>query len=315
MDDVVDGGWEKYCFERVSASRNLVTTTTWSNNTSGVRWSWSCLFRLEIDHVVPDTGRKPYQCAFRSSGFARPDVLRTHYAGCTDPVFAPSGTEYVHSLITLRLNEDPAISLNALPAVDAVLLSHEDHDDNLDEYARWLLDDRKVITTPDGAKIFSPRSDVRAIRPWQTLDLVARGKEFKVSGIPAVHLPGGEFIQTASFGYAASGLPNAIYLSGDAIYHSDLLKINDKWHVVATILKLGNAQVSVNASKPKEKLQITIGGKDGVRLVKELDAETLIPMHYSYVVEIPTSRARRPLNSMFRASRSDHLNLSFPGLR
>jgi L-ascorbate metabolism protein UlaG (beta-lactamase superfamily) len=202
----------------------------------------------------------------------------------TDPVFAPSGTEYEYPLVTLRLADDPAIPLNALPAIDAVLLSHEDHEDNLDDCGRRLLDGRKVITTPDGAKKLSPRPDIRAIQPWQTLDLVAGGKAFKITGIPAIHLPGGEctgfVIQTASFGHAVSGLPNAIYFSGDTIYHPDLLKMNERWHVVAAILNLGNAQVSVDSSKPEEKLQITMGGKDGARLVKELDAETLIPMHY-----------------------------------
>jgi L-ascorbate metabolism protein UlaG (beta-lactamase superfamily) len=202
----------------------------------------------------------------------------------TDPVFAPSGTAYEYPLVTLRLTDDPAIPINALPAIDAVLLSHEDHEDNLDEYGRRLLDGRKVITTPDGAKNLSPRPDVRAIQPWQTLDLVAGGKAFKITGIPAIHLPGGEctgfIIQTASFGHAISGLPNAIYFSGDTIFHPDLLKMNDRWHVVSAILNLGNARVSIDPSKPEEKLQITMGGKDGARLVKELDAETLIPMHY-----------------------------------
>jgi L-ascorbate metabolism protein UlaG (beta-lactamase superfamily) len=202
----------------------------------------------------------------------------------TDPVFAPSGMEYEYPLVTLRLADDPAVPINALPAIDAVLLSHEDHEDNLDEYGRRLLDGRKVITTPDGAKNLSPRPDVRAIRPWQTMDLVAGGKTFEITGIPAVHLPGGEctgfIIQTASFGHAISGLPNAIYFSGDTIFHPDLLEMNDRWHVVSALLNLGNAQVSIDPSKPEEKLQITMGGKDGARLVRELDAGILVPMHY-----------------------------------
>ncbi|THZ92466.1 Metallo-hydrolase/oxidoreductase [Aureobasidium pullulans] len=156
----------------------------------------------------------------------------------TDPVFAPAGTEYPYPTTTLRLSDDPAIPLNALPAIDAVLLSHEDHEDNLDE----------------------------------------------ITGVPAIHLPGGEctgfIISTESFGHAANGLPNAIYFSGDTIYHSDLLKMNEKWHIVAAVLNLGNAHVPTDPSKPEDKLQITMGGEDGARLVKELDADVLIPMHY-----------------------------------
>lgn len=202
----------------------------------------------------------------------------------TDPVFAPAGTEYPYPTTTLRLSDDPAIPLNALPAIDAVLLSHEDHEDNLDEFGRRLLDGRKVITTPDGAKNLSPRPDVRAVQPWETLDLIAGGKKFKITGVPATHLPGGEctgfIISTESFGHAANGLPNAIYFSGDTIYHSDLLKMNEKWHIVAAVLNLGNAHVPTDPSKPEDKLQITMGGEDGARLVKELDADVLVPMHY-----------------------------------
>lgn len=202
----------------------------------------------------------------------------------TDPVFAPAGTEYPYPTTTLRLSGDPAIPLNALPAIDAVLLSHEDHEDNLDDCGRRLLDGRKVITTPDGAKNLSPRPDVRAIQPWETLDIVAGGNDSKITGVPAIHLPGGEFtgfiITTESFGHAANGLPNAIYFSGDTIYHPDLLKMREKWHIVAAVLNLGNAHVPTDPSKPEDKLQITMGGEDGARLVKELDADVLIPMHY-----------------------------------
>jgi L-ascorbate metabolism protein UlaG (beta-lactamase superfamily) len=78
----------------------------------------------------------------------------------TDPVFADAPAEYDITDIMpegtektiLKYDEGPALKLNQIPPIDVVLLSHEDHIDNLDDEGRKLLDGRRVITTPDGAK-------------------------------------------------------------------------------------------------------------------------------------------------------------------
>lgn len=84
----------------------------------------------------------------------------------TDPVFSQAGTEWDMGIMTLKLGNTPAMSLSTLPPIDAVLLSHEDHPDNLDEPGRALLDGRQVLTTSDGAKNLAPRPGVRALKPW-----------------------------------------------------------------------------------------------------------------------------------------------------
>ena len=84
----------------------------------------------------------------------------------TDPVFSQAGTEWDLGIIILKLKDTPALSLADLPPIDAVLLSHEDHADNLDEPGRGLLDGRQVLTTSDGAKKLAPRPGVRSLKPW-----------------------------------------------------------------------------------------------------------------------------------------------------
>jgi L-ascorbate metabolism protein UlaG (beta-lactamase superfamily) len=84
----------------------------------------------------------------------------------TDPVFSPAGTEWDLGIAVLKLADTPAMTLADLPPIDAVLLSHEDHPDNLDEPGRAALEGRHVFTTADGAKKLAPRPGVRAIKPW-----------------------------------------------------------------------------------------------------------------------------------------------------
>jgi hypothetical protein len=57
----------------------------------------------------------------------------------------------------LRVHDDPALKMSDISHVDTVLLSHENHTDDLDELGHQLLDGRLVGTTSDGAKNFAPR--------------------------------------------------------------------------------------------------------------------------------------------------------------
>ncbi|KAL2844958.1 putative Zn-dependent hydrolases of the beta-lactamase protein [Aspergillus pseudodeflectus] len=198
----------------------------------------------------------------------------------TDPFFSPAGNEWDLGIVLLKNSVTPAVAIESLPPIDAVLLSHEDHPDNLDELGRRILDGRHVLTTPDGATKLAPRPGVRAIQPWETITWKIAGKEFEVTGTPCKHLPGGEctgFVITADgFGVAADGKPNAIYISGDTVYIEELRQITERWNVLAAVLHFGKAEVST----PQGILQLTMDGKQGARLFRELGADILIPVHF-----------------------------------
>lgn len=209
----------------------------------------------------------------------------------TDPFFSPAGSFWDTGLVILKVTEDPALRLDQLPVIDAVLLSHEDHPDNLDELGRQLLDARHVFTTVDGGKNLSPRPAVHGMKPWEEISITIAGKNFRIIATPTQHFPGDEctgFIVTGEeFGYhtdAGSGrvLPNAIYFTGDTVYADDLglQTIVDKYHICAAVMNLGNAHVPVSNEPGAPLMQITMGGKDGARLFRDLKADVLVPMHY-----------------------------------
>ncbi|KAK3366871.1 beta-lactamase superfamily domain-containing protein [Lasiosphaeria ovina] len=196
----------------------------------------------------------------------------------TDPVFSPGGTEWDVGGLKLTQTKSPAYGLASLPPIDAVLLSHEDHPDNLDEPGRQLLDGRRVFTTPDGARKLGPRPGVRGLKDWETTTLTIGGREFSITATPCEHLPGGECIgfvvSSPSFGtHSPTNLPNALYFSGDTVHVASLgPEIRGRWHVAAALLNLGKASVG--------ELQITMDGAQGVRLFGDVGADLLVPMHF-----------------------------------
>ncbi|MEV6283490.1 hypothetical protein [Kribbella sp. NPDC051770] len=58
----------------------------------------------------------------------------------TDPTFDPPGRRYTFGWGTSSVKEaGPAVAVDELPPIDAVLLSHDHHGDNLDDAGRALL--------------------------------------------------------------------------------------------------------------------------------------------------------------------------------
>lgn len=198
----------------------------------------------------------------------------------TDPFFSPAGSTFEVNGVELVNTEDPAFGLEKLPPIDAVLLSHEDHPDNLDELGRRVLDGRHVFTTMDGAKNLAPRPGVYGMEPWEKKSVMLGGKKFEITATPCKHVPGNEcvgfILTTESFGVAENGKPNAIYFTGDTVYIDEFAKIPEKFNIVATIMNLGNAMGDI----PGGPFQITMDGKQGAQLLRTVKGDCLVPMHY-----------------------------------
>ncbi|KAK5806653.1 hypothetical protein VI817_000911 [Penicillium citrinum] len=202
----------------------------------------------------------------------------------TDPFFSPAGTSWNVGRVILKVTEDPSLRLDQVPVIDAVLLSHEGHPDNLDELGRQLLDGRRVFTTSDGAKNLAPRPAVHGMKAWEEIDLSISGKQFKIVATPTKHIPGDEctgfIVSGEDFGHGPEGLPNAIYFTGDTVYIDELDSIADQYHVCVAVMNLGNAHAPISVDPDSPRIQITMGGKDGAKLFRALKADIFVPMHY-----------------------------------
>jgi L-ascorbate metabolism protein UlaG (beta-lactamase superfamily) len=108
----------------------------------------------------------------------------------TDPTFDAPGRRYAFGWGTAsRKLAGPALSAAAIGPVDAVLLSHDHHADNLDDAGRALLPSAgAVITTASGARRLGGRA--RGLAPWATTTLQAPGRPtLEVTATPCRHGP------------------------------------------------------------------------------------------------------------------------------
>src|SRR5512135_328427 len=108
----------------------------------------------------------------------------------TDPTFDPPGPHQVGARV-LTKTAGPALGPRQLDPVHAVLLSHDQHPDNLDGSGREYLRGVPLVLSTASAE-HRLGGAVRALRTWEHLDLPRPdGGTVRVTGVPAQHGPDG----------------------------------------------------------------------------------------------------------------------------
>jgi L-ascorbate metabolism protein UlaG (beta-lactamase superfamily) len=195
----------------------------------------------------------------------------------TDPTFDPAGADYVTGPVTLRKLSGPALSVHDVGAVDAVLLSHDHHADNLDQAGRTLLQTaRTVLTTEEGATRLGGAAV--GLRPWQTVDLPgAQSRTLRVVATPARHGPA-EADRGPVIGFALffTDTPEeAIYFSGDTVWYDGVAEVAQRFSIRAAILNLGAARVSAVGPFP-----LTMTAGEAVEAARAFSHASIIPLHF-----------------------------------
>jgi L-ascorbate metabolism protein UlaG (beta-lactamase superfamily) len=145
----------------------------------------------------------------------------------TDPTFDQAGREYRTSAYALHKLQGPALPVEALGQIDAILLSHDHHFDNLDDSGRFLLTQAsRVLTTEPGATRLSGRAE--GLAAWESTDLPAGGgSTLRITATPARHAPA-QADRGPVIGFVLTSLaaPNsAIYLSGDTVWYEGVAEV------------------------------------------------------------------------------------------
>ncbi|MCX4098625.1 MBL fold metallo-hydrolase [Nocardia sp. alder85J] len=198
-------------------------------------------------------------------------TVRLRYGGLTwltDPTFdAPR--DYPGP-ITLHKLTPPAIPAAQVGPVDVVLLSHDQHADNLDITGREFLT-APTLSTPEAAQRIE---GVRGLKDWETV----RFGEVTVTAVPALHGPEGaeEFSGTViGFVLHADGLPT-VYVSGD---NASVAYVRD---IVARIGRIDVAVLHVGAANVGRfgDTDVTLNARTALEAAAELGDDTVIvPVH------------------------------------
>jgi L-ascorbate metabolism protein UlaG (beta-lactamase superfamily) len=204
----------------------------------------------------------------------------------TDPTFDPAGTTYELAAYTLRKRQSPAVAPEQLGRLDAVLLSHDHHFDNLDHAGRALLPRAGgVVTTTEGAVRLGGAA--RGLEPWEHLDLTTPAGPVRLTATPARHGPAdGDRGPVIGFAISLPESDEVVYLSGDTVWFDGVAEVAGRFDVQAALLNLGAARVA--ASGPAA---LTLTAAEGVEVARAMPAATIVPLHFEGWEHFSESRA------------------------
>jgi L-ascorbate metabolism protein UlaG (beta-lactamase superfamily) len=219
----------------------------------------------------------------------------------TDPTFDPAGTEYRTSAYTLRKTQDPALPLDGVGALDAVLLSHDHHFDNLDRAGKELLARApRVLTTAAGAARLGGHAT--GLAAWQNVDLPAGdGRVLRVTGTPCRHGPAdGDRGPVTGFALESADRPGeVVYISGDTVWYEGVAEVARRFSVRVAVLFMGAARVA--AVGPAH---LTFTATEGVSAARAIPEASIIPLHFEGWEHF--SESRLDIERAFRAAGLEH---------
>jgi L-ascorbate metabolism protein UlaG (beta-lactamase superfamily) len=201
----------------------------------------------------------------------------------TDPTFDPPGDYPRPGGSMLVKLAPPAVTLDEVGWADAVLLSHDQHADNLDRAGRIFL--AKVpltLTTSSGAtRLAEDGITVRGMAPWQHIDLPRGGREpLRVTAVPARHGPEGcEPIsgEVTGFVLTAPDLPT-IYVSGDNAWLGAVEQVAARFAPVAIAVLFAGAARVVGRF---DGALLTLDSDLSAEAARVLGARSVVPVHYT----------------------------------
>jgi len=227
----------------------------------------------------------------------------------TDPTFDAPG-EYPIGTRKLVKTAGPALAAPEVGAVDAVLLSHDQHPDNLDASGRTYLQGSPVTLSTASAydRIGAP---VRAVPSWSHVELPRPdGGSLRVTAVPAQHGPdGSEPIvgEVTGFVLSGDGLPK-VYVSGDNA-SLDVVRAIAERHgpFDVAVLFAGAARTPLVPDAP-----LTLTSEAAAEAALILGARHVVPLHFEHWGHF-TEDGTALTKAFAEAGLSERLHLLEPG--
>lgn len=199
----------------------------------------------------------------------------------TDPTFDPPGGDYDIGVAVLHKLGSPARTAAALGRVDVVLLSHDQHADNLDAAgSAFLPTARTVLTTVTGAARLG-LSNTTGLASWQSVEMTGADSQgaplpVRVTGTPARHGPEGiEVMMGEVTGFILEWEKHCVYISGDTVWFEGVAEVARRFpHIDIAVLFLGGVRQAENQPL------LTMDAAEAALVTNALNPQTVIPIHY-----------------------------------
>jgi len=192
----------------------------------------------------------------------------------TDPTFDQPG-EYDLPHVKLVKTAGPAVSPERIGTIDAVLLSHDQHSDNLDNSGRAFLPRAgRVLTTTTGALRLG--SHAEGLGPWASTSLTKPdGRRLAVTATPARHGPAGiEPLSGDVIGFVLEGMAKrAIYITGDTVWYDGVAEVARRFDVGVVMPFAGSAQT-------RGPFHLTMDVNDVIETAHAFPDALVVPLHY-----------------------------------
>jgi len=224
----------------------------------------------------------------------------------TDPTFDEPG-DYQLPHVVLKKTTRPALRPDELGAIDAVLLSHDQHADNLDNSGRAELKKvPRVLTTEVGAKRLGGNAE--GLAPWQETELAKASRRLRVIAAPARHGPAGiePFAgDVVGFVLSAKDQPT-VYVTGDTVFYAGVAEVARRFPADVVLLFAGAAQT-------RGPFHLTMNTNDAIETAAAFPRATIVPVHYEGWAHF--SQGRAELEAAFKAlGFAPRLQLLEPGM-
>jgi L-ascorbate metabolism protein UlaG (beta-lactamase superfamily) len=229
----------------------------------------------------------------------------------TDPTFDPP-REYTVAGRVLVKSAGPALQPAGVGRIDAVLLSHDQHVDNLDLAGREFLAGAPVVLTTAAAAARLGAGS-RPLGPWQHFDLARPGGgALRVTRVPALHGPAGSQAvvgEVAGFVLSSEGLPS-VYVSGDNASLDVVQDIGRRvGRVDVAVLFAGAARTTL-----ADGAYLTLTSPQAAEAARILNAALVVPLHFNGWRHF-TEGGGDLLRAFAAAGLADRLTLLAPGDR
>lgn len=177
--------------------------------------------------------------------------------------------------MTLTKVTGPALSAEQVGAVDAVLVSHDQHSDNFDHSGKTFAQKApRLITTRAGAKRLGGNAE--GLAPFETAAIKKPdGNSVRITATPARHGPAGiEPLSGDVIGFVleySDGAPS-IYVTGDTVWYDGVADVARHFPVELVLLFGGSART-------RGPFNLTMNANDAIETAHAFPQATIVPVH------------------------------------